>query len=164
MPTYCAGGVHLFAGLRKLFGSIAWPPKSLRAFAHLTHPRLAPLDTLHAILSLTDTVRGTVAISYGSEVDVDPSRPLVTVYGSAGTLEVLQGAQWTFRTRRSGNELVPEEETFEVRGVREEVDAFARAIVTGEWASCEERTGPCKALVDLAMVEACISSAERAES
>lgn len=100
-----------------------------------------------------------MTITFAAEANVSPERPLVTIYGSEGTLEVSQDRNgWTNVLQRKGEEV--QRTTYESKGVANEIRAFADALASGDWMSCETMSGPRATLVDLAMVEASLKSAE----
>ena len=92
------GGVHFIAGLRYLLNGIGQDIKSLAAFTALAQLKLAPVDTVHAILASDCGRSGTFSVSFGAafksgfEIDVVTTKGRVTVTPTSVTTECLDEA------------------------------------------------------------------------
>jgi len=143
------GGVHYVAALRLAVGA---PIESISAFTRLNKEILAPVDTFHSTLRLTDGTTGTFSISFASTL----LALNLTVVGEKGSI-VVEGS-------REGNKVVvtvgdeSEEKTFSFEGVKKEIEAFGHAVKAGH---SEHFASPVEALIDLAVVEAALSSGEK---
>jgi predicted dehydrogenase len=138
------GGVHHAAATRLLLGEA---PVSVRAFTSLTHPHLAPIDTVAAIVKTESGATGTYFHSAGSLMDsfewevaceggsVRSDGDVVTVSAGGSTVD----------------------RTFEkTSGVAEEVDAWAASILGA--GSVLPRQSPGEALADLEFLERMFTS------
>ena len=151
-PTFATGllldgGVHHMAALRMILGEIT----SVQAQATLLRDDLAPVDTLSAALCFESGLLGSYAVTYtSSEWWGDP----LHIAGTGGGLRI-----WPGRYELTTRDQVCTRTLSRHDGVQRELAAFAAAIRTG----APHSNSPEQALQDVAVVEAMLQSAQRAE-
>ncbi|KAI0528269.1 hypothetical protein F5B22DRAFT_641240 [Xylaria bambusicola] len=146
------GGVHYTAGLRKLLGeenAVA----SVIALTSLISEHLPPKDTINAILQTKTGVLGSFIQSVGTTMQANEFHiACENGYVKASPDKVIT-------VRGLGTDAKEEEKTFErSSGVKEEVNAWAEALVSG--VSNPEQT-PELAIGDLELVEKMLTSGDQ---
>ncbi|KAI9105521.1 hypothetical protein DFS34DRAFT_15811 [Phlyctochytrium arcticum] len=184
------GGVHWVAALRAVIGvgdgeKPGWTIDRVNAFGNLWQEYCAPMDSLNAIAQLTRTgsdielhqrPNGTITINFASSGQ--PSETTLKVICETGTVHLTQQVDPSSRHFRvwftSVGGAVSAEKTFPYKGVENEFKVFGQSIRTrkpkhvSEIASyLSNATGQygqlnaLEALVDVAVIEACLKSAEK---
>ncbi|KIN06467.1 hypothetical protein OIDMADRAFT_155638 [Oidiodendron maius Zn] len=139
------GGVHFVAGTRLLLGEEA-KPTAVSAFTTLLQEHLPPVDTINAIWSTKSGISGTYSNSFGttfsgSEYTIACEKGTVTIVGSK--VIITEGEQ---KLGKSSEKEFPDEGN----GVRQEVGAWAQALIDGV---PNPRQSPEHALADLEILE-----------
>ncbi len=147
------GGISFVAGLRSLLGAAGSDITYVAAFTALLKQHLAPVDTVHATVQITNGNNGTFSLSFGAEfgcafeIQVVTEKGVVTVRPTAVVV--------TTRENKRG-----QAHSFEsCKGIRQEVAAFAQSIRTGQ---LDKRGSPEQALKDLKVIQAMLDSSENA--
>ncbi|KAK3067394.1 hypothetical protein LTR53_015761 [Teratosphaeriaceae sp. CCFEE 6253] len=143
------GGVHFVAGMRLLLGSEAKVAKA-SAFTQLVQPHLPPVDTVDATFKLANGSTGNFSVSFGTTFTstdwaIACEKGSVTVAGSKVTVKPL-----------GGEEKVEEKPDY-LGGVKQEVFAWAKSLMSGKQ---EPQQRPEEALADLEILEAMLKSGE----
>ncbi|KAF9882430.1 oxidoreductase nad-binding rossmann fold protein [Colletotrichum karsti] len=143
------GGVHFAAALRLLLGRDA-APDSVSAFSDLTREHLPPIDTINAVVKTKSGASGSFAVSVGSSLSafdfqVACEKGSVTVSSRDVIVTPLDG-----EARTTSFE--------ETNGVKEEVKAWAEALVSGKPNPLQS---PEEALADLEFLEKIFKSGEQ---
>ncbi|KAI1748028.1 hypothetical protein F4782DRAFT_390150 [Xylaria castorea] len=145
------GGVHYSAGLRKLLGEED-PVASVRALTSLVMSHLPPIDTVTAILQTKSGVIGSYTHSVGTTFQAFDFH----VACEHGYVEA--GPDRVVTVRGLGADAKTEEKTFEKSsGVKEEVQAWAEALVSGK---PHPEATPEQALGDLELLEKMFTSGD----
>lgn len=147
------GGIEFVAGLRYLLAAGRQQITNVTAFTSLLQEHLAPVDTVHAAVQISNGNNGTFSLSFGIvckrgfEIHVVTEKGAVTVTPTNVTVSSidLNRAQ-TLQLK-------------ECKGIRQEVAAFAQSIKTGK---VDRRGAPEQALMDLKVIQAMIESGEAA--
>jgi len=144
------GGIHTIAGLRLMLGDLTF--KSTNAYSSLVRPHLPPIDTLNAILLLSNGAHGTVSYSFGSgirasKVEVVCENGGVTVSGK--TVSVKELGKDEFTKSFDNQKETP---------VAAEVRVFAETLASGKGVS-DPRQTPEEGLEDLKVIDKMIESA-----
>ena len=149
------GGVHFVAALRTLLGSDS--VTCVTAFTKLIQPYLPIVDTLDSTVKTESGASGTCSISFGT-----------TSHGCAYTIACEKGSVTIDPLHKvttknvKGEELEVKElgigEILAGPGVAEEIVAFGKSILSGK---LDPRQTPEQALVDLAVVEAMLTSGDK---
>ncbi|CAK7201574.1 hypothetical protein SEUCBS139899_004280 [Sporothrix eucalyptigena] len=149
------GGVHFVAGLRHMLAAVDGQDLArVSAATTLLQPKLAPVDTVQAVLTTTKGVIGSFSVSFGIEhkgafqIEVVTTKGIVTLTPTDVTSKWLEG------TEKKENK---KEFSFS-SGVKPEVAAFAASIPSGK---VDPRQSPQEALKDLAALEAMLTSADK---
>ncbi|KAH8656281.1 hypothetical protein BGZ61DRAFT_372685 [Ilyonectria robusta] len=148
------GGVHFAAILRYLLSALGQKVTNLSAFTALLQERLPPVDTIHAVMEISNGRNGTFGVSVGTkfrdnfEINVVTDTCSVTIRPT----EVV-----TTTKNASGEEQVSKHEFARTFGVAEEIVAFAEAF---EGKCLDPRLTPEAALGDLRLIEAMLRSGE----
>ncbi|KAF6839029.1 oxidoreductase nad-binding rossmann fold protein [Colletotrichum plurivorum] len=143
------GGVHFAAAIRLLLGREA-APDTVAAFSALTREHLPPIDTINAIVKTKSGATGSFSASVGSSLSafdfqVACEMGSVTVSGHDLIVAPLDGEARTTRFEQTA-------------GVKEEVQAWAEALVTGKPNPLQS---PEEALADLEFLEKIFNSGEQ---
>ncbi|MFO7322893.1 MAG: Gfo/Idh/MocA family oxidoreductase [Chloroflexota bacterium] len=141
------GGVHYVAALRLLLGEI----EQVAAFTRQVREDLPPVDTLAASLRFRSGALGTLGVTFAAGENVETA---ITITGDQGWLRVYRS---TLEINRKGD---TEQQTFQDRGVRDELAAFGAAILDGT----PHRNSAEEALRDVAVIEAILRSARSGEA
>ncbi|KAK5119011.1 hypothetical protein LTR62_000222 [Meristemomyces frigidus] len=141
------GGVHFVAGMRLLLGKEAKVERVV-AFTALGREHLGPVDTVDASFRLAGGGTGGFSVSMGTSFKgarwgVACERGSVSVEGDKVTVLPVHGEE---RVVEKGDE---------VGGVKQEVFAWAKGMVSGRQ---EERQRPEEGLADLEVLEAMLKS------
>ncbi|KXL42905.1 hypothetical protein M433DRAFT_136154 [Acidomyces richmondensis BFW] len=144
------GGVHFIAGMRMLLGREANVEKT-SAFTQQLQPHLPPVDTVDATFKLANGSTGTFSVSFGTtftgaEWSVACEGGSVAVSGKTVTI------------RPKGGEEQVLEKSDEYGGVKDEVFAWAKSLLSGRQ---EPQQRPEEALADLDVLEAMLQSGEK---
>lgn len=147
------GGIPFVAGLRYLLGAAGLDITHVAAFTSLLKQHLAPSDTIHATIQISNGNSGTFSLSFGAEYKYAFEIQVVTEKGAV--IVKPSGIMMTTRDNRKG-------QTFSFKpckGVRQEVTAFAQSIKNGR---VDKRGTPEQALLDLKVLQAMVQSSEEA--
>lgn len=121
------------------------------AFTAQLQEHLPPVDTLNATIKLSNGSSGTVNLSFGT-----------TFSGSEYAVAAEKGTVWVSRGKvvvtKDGKEVETKEFPDEGNGVKQEIKAWAEALVNGK---PNEQQSPEEALRDLEVLEACLQSGEK---
>ena len=150
------GGIHYVAGLRYLLAAAGQSITQVSAFTSLLQPKLAPLDTVHAIMQLGNGNSGTFSLSFGTEYKTGFQIQVVTDKGAV-TVSPSEVIVLT-KDALDGNK----QKCFPIKpdpGVQAEVTAFAHSIKFGK---PDDRAAPEQALSDLNVLQAMLDSGENA--
>lgn len=123
---------------------------SVAAFTSLVQPKLAPVDTIHAILATTRGRSGTFSVSFGSQ---HRSTFEIAVTTTRGSVSVTPTAVVVTDVERKE---VQKEFQFS-SGVAQELEGFVTSIQTGK---LDARGAPEEAERDLAIIESMLTSAQ----
>ncbi|KAK4554272.1 hypothetical protein LTR86_008480 [Recurvomyces mirabilis] len=143
------GGVHFIAGMRQLLGEEA-KVKKVSAFTALNKEHLPPVDTVDATFKLANGSTGNFSVSFGTtfkgaEWAIACEKGSITIDGSKVTITPLDG------------EAKVEEKPDTLGGVKQEVFAWAKSLVSGKQ---EDKQKPEEALADLEILETMLKSGE----
>ncbi|KAI1826064.1 hypothetical protein F4861DRAFT_132368 [Xylaria intraflava] len=146
------GGVHYTAGLRKLLGK-EHAVANVIALTSLVSSHLPPKDTINAILQTTSGALGSYMHSAGTTLNA------FDFYVACEDGYVKAGPDKVVTVRGIGADAKTEEKAFEKSsGVKEEVQAWAEALVSGK--PDPEQT-PEQALGDLELLEKMLTSGDK---
>jgi predicted dehydrogenase len=143
------GGVHFAAGMRMLLGSDAKVIKA-SAFTAQNQEHMLPIDSVDATFKLANGATGNWSVSFGTtftgaEWAVACEKGSVAVDGSKVTIKPL------------GGEAKVVEKPDELGGVKQEVFAWAKSLVSGKQ---EPQQIPEEGLADLEILEAMLTSGD----
>ncbi|KAK0958438.1 hypothetical protein LTS01_021887 [Friedmanniomyces endolithicus] len=143
------GGVHFIAGMRLLLGSEARVAKA-SAFTTQLQSHLPPVDTVDATFLLANGATGNFSVSFGTTFTgadwaVACGKGSVSVDGTKVTVKPLGGEEKVV------------DKPDELGGVKQEVFAWAKSLVSGKQ---EPKQRPEEALADLEILEAMLRSGE----
>ncbi|CAK7229761.1 hypothetical protein SCUCBS95973_007337 [Sporothrix curviconia] len=151
------GGVHFIAGLRHLLA--ATPEKHelqrVSAATALLQPKLAPVDTVNAVLTTNHKAVGTFCVSFGMahkggfQIEVVTSNGCVTMTPADVT------SKWV---DKDGEKKEDKKDFSFSSGVKPELAAFAASLAAGK---VDSRQSPEEALQDLTVLEAMLTSADK---
>jgi len=148
------GGVHFIAGLRWLLSARGQDIQQLAAFTALLQPKLAPVDTVHAIMATTKGRIGTFSVSFGTEFKSSFEIEVVTTEGAV----TVTPAEVTITRRGGPGGVQTERKEFGFSaGVKPEMEAFGKSIQTEQ---LDPRQSPAEALKDLAILQGMLESAQ----
>jgi predicted dehydrogenase len=139
------GGIHFAAALRTLFGEVT----SVQARTAQVRAELPPADTLTATFRFDSGLLASLALTYAAGV---PWGTFLTIAGEFGTLEVNRDG-----LRLTIGDKLQEELSNAGNGIQTELEAFADAVRLGQ----PHRNTPQETLLDLALAEAWLRSAEQ---
>lgn len=149
------GGVHFVAGLRFLLAEAGGHDiRRVAAFTTLLQPKLAPVDTVQAVLTTNHGAIGSFAVSFGIahkggfQIEVVTTNGIVTMTPTSVTSKWKEGGADKEDTKAF---------SFSA-GVKPEMVAFAASLPSG---CVDPRQSPEQALKDLAVLEAMLASAEK---
>lgn len=146
------GGVHHVAALRLLLGAAGGDDvASLVAQTALLQEKLAPVDTIHAVLTTRGGVHGTASISFGTEFKSGFEAQVVTTEGSITVSPTKM--EWTSRGKEKQTQEFPWN-----AGVQAEIEAFVKSLPGG--VADPRQTGQ-QALADLKVIEGILKSGEK---
>lgn len=144
------GGVHFIAGMRMLLGPDAQVSKT-SAFTQQLQPHLLPVDTVDATFKLANGSTGNFSVSFGTTF----SGAEWSIACEGGSVAI-SGKNVTINPK-DGEEKV-EEKPDELGGVKQEVFAWAKSLVSGK---ADPQQSPEEALADLEVLEAMLQSGEK---
>ncbi|KAL6722047.1 hypothetical protein ACLMJK_001152 [Lecanora helva] len=148
-------GVHYVAAIRFLLAAAGQSITHLSAFAAQLQQHLAPLDTIHSTMQISNRNSGTFSLSFGVEFKTDFEFQVVTDKGA-----VTVGPNFVIVSRNDKDGKKHEKrhafKPFYSHAVRLEVAAFAKAMSTGR---SDPRAAPEEALKDLKVMQAMLDSA-----
>jgi predicted dehydrogenase len=145
------GGIHNIAATRLILGEDNAISR-VSAFTAQLQPHLPPIDTINGTLRTKSGVSGTVAISFGTTLD-DKSYH----FGfEKGKIIVEDGV--TKIIYNDGKTATQESSKYSGTGVKEEIKAWAKALIAGK---ADEKQSPKEAFEDLKLLEALIQSGEK---
>lgn len=147
--------MHFVAGLRLLLNAARQEVDQLSARTTLLQKKLAPVDTVHAILTTQSGRSGTFSVSFGTEFKSGFQIQVVTTHGSVTVTPV---EVTTIRKGADGNKAEEKKEFGFTAGVKPEVEAFQRSIEAGK---VDEKQSPEQALKDLEILEGMLKSGEK---
>ena len=128
---------------------------SLAAFTALLEEKLAPVDTVHAILATKSGRSGSFNISFGTEFKSGCEIEIVTTKGSVTASMTSVKA---VNKAESGKEGEEQKDFIFSTGVQLEIDAFARSVKAG---TRDPRATPQQALTDLRILQGLLESGEQ---
>lgn len=144
------GGVHFVAATRLLLSGAGEKIDVVSAFTAQLQEHLPPVDTVNAVLRLTNGASGTLSISFGT-----------TDTGSEYLVACEGGSVWVSRgkvvVKRDGKVVEEKEFSSEGNGVKQEIQAWGESLKKGEW---DARQSGEQALGDLEVIEAVLKSGE----
>lgn len=148
------GGVHFVAGLRYLLAAGGEHITHLAAFTSLLQEKLAPVDTVHATLRISNGNNGTFNVSFGAEFKSGFEIELVTDKGAV----IVTPTEVITTVKNEAGEKREERTPFEFSaGVKPEIVAFAQSIEAGK---ADKRGVPEEALTDLKILQSLLESGE----
>lgn len=152
------GGVHFVAGLRYLLGATSEKHDIARvaAFTTLLQPKLAPVDTVQAILTTDKGALGTFCVSFGTEFKSAFEIEVVTTRGAVTLTPTAVTSSWV--EEGGGDKKEDQKEFTFSAGVKPEIVAFGASLAEGV---VDPRQSPQQALKDLAILEALLASADK---
>ncbi|RBA11051.1 NAD-binding Rossmann fold oxidoreductase family protein [Fusarium proliferatum] len=146
-------GIHFIASLRLLLRAVGQEAKEVMALSSLLKEHLPPVDTVHAIISTTDSRHGAVCISFGVEHKSTLEIEIISTHGVVVWTPV--SVQSTIKSD-SGESMNETKEFIYNNGVKAEFEAFAQAILQ----KCPDpRQTPLEALKDLSLLQGLLDSA-----
>lgn len=149
------GGVHFVAGLRLLLTAVGEEITQLSARTSLLQEKLAPVDTVHALLGTTSGAAGTFTVSFGTEFKAGFRIQVVTTKGS---VTVTPTEVSVTMKDQSGNTLDEKKDFGFSAGVKPEIEAFGQSLNAGR---VDPRQSPMNALKDLEILEGMLKSGEK---
>ncbi|PNP83710.1 hypothetical protein FNYG_02927 [Fusarium nygamai] len=146
-------GIHFIASLRLLLGAVGQEAKEVMALSSLLEEHLHPVDTIHAVVSTTDSRHGTVCISFGVQHKSTLEIEIISTRGVVVWTPV--SVKSTIKSDSGGlmNEI---KEFIYNNGVEAEFEAFSQAILQKR---PDPRQTPVEALNDLALLQGLLESA-----
>lgn len=148
------GGVHFVAGLRGLLVAGGQHITHLAAFSSLLEKKLAPVDTVHATMKISNGNNGTFNLSFGTEFKSGFEIEVVTNKGAV----VVRPTEVVVTTKDEKGEKKEDVKKFEFSaGVKPEILAFAKALEAGKG---NEKSSPEEALMDLKILQTLLESGE----
>ena len=147
-PDYQGGfildmGVHFVAMLRLLLGSDEGKIAKVSAFSCQLREHLPPVDTVNATLKLKSGVSGVFEISAGGTFRGGG----YAIACEEGTVTILHDSVVT--ADKDGHETTKTFRMEGIGGVKEEINAWATGMATGDW---DQRLSPEEALRDIEVV------------
>ena len=147
-------GVHFIASLRLLLDAIGEKANEVLALSSLLEKHLHPADTIHAIVSTTDSRRGTICISFGVE---HKSTLEIEIISTRGVVVWTAVSVKSMIKSDSGESMEETKEFIYNNAVMAEFEAFGQAILQN---SPDPRHSPLEALNDLSFLQCLLESAE----
>jgi predicted dehydrogenase len=148
------GGVHFVAGLRDLLAAGDQHITHLAAFSSLLEKKLAPVDTIHATLRISNGNNGTFNLSFGTEFKSGFEIEVITTKGAV----VVRPTEVVVTTKDKKGEKKEDVEKFEFSSwVKPEMLAFAEALSSGK---ANKNASPDEALIDLRILQSMLESGE----
>jgi predicted dehydrogenase len=148
------GGVHFVAGLRDLLVAGGEHITHLAAFSSLLERKLAPVDTIHTTLRISNGNNGTFNLSFGTEFKSGFEIEVITDKGAV----IVRPTEVVVTTKDEKGEKKEDVRKFEFgAGVKPEILALAESLKEGKLtgkASSEE------ALMDLRILQSMLESGE----
>lgn len=146
------GGVHFIAALRLLLSSTGIKDiTSLAARTTLLRPELAPVDTVHAVLTTSTGCSGTFCVSFGTEFKSGFQIQVVTTNGCVTVTPTEVTVLYKDRSEKR------QKFAFGA-GVKQEVEAFGHSIERG---NIDARQSAEEALMDLTILEGMLKAGEK---
>lgn len=146
------GGVHFIAGLRYLLRALGQDITSLAGYTALVQPKLAPVDTVHAVLATNSGRSGWFSVSFGAAFE---SGFEIVVVTTKGRVSVTPTVVSTIDIDAAGQKRDQTKEFEFSSGVAAELDAFADSINTG---TADARATPEQALKDILIIQSMLES------
>jgi predicted dehydrogenase len=142
------------AGLRGLLAAGGQHITHLAAFSSLLEKKLAPVDTVHATMKISNGNNGTFNLSFGTEFKSGFEIEVVTSKGAV----VVRPTEVVVTTKDEKGEKKEDVKKFEFSaGVKPEILAFAKAL---EACKGNEKSSPEEALMDLKILQTLLESGE----
>jgi len=152
------GGVHFASIFRTAFGSKGAVVEKVSAFTKLNQEWLEPVDTISAVLKLSDGTLGNLELSFGTETS-PPIGSLLTILGSTGTLTLTsKDGVYTITVTPKDTKESPITKDYQGQGVEREVEEFTGAILSGSTDAILAKAAPEQVLKDLALIEGSLKS------
>ncbi|KAF1921306.1 hypothetical protein BDU57DRAFT_435754 [Ampelomyces quisqualis] len=145
------GGVHFAAATRLLLSGAGQKITTLSAFTAQLQSHLPPVDTMNAILRLSNGASGTLGISFGTTDK--GSEYLIACEG--GSVHVSMGK---VTVKKDGKVVEEKEFKDEEAGVKQEVKAWAESLGSSLW---KEAQNGDMAVGDLEIIESALRSGEQ---
>jgi predicted dehydrogenase len=121
----------------------------------LLQKKLAPVDTVHALLSTKSGASGTFTVSFGTEFKAGFQIHIVTTKGS---VTVTPTEVTVTMKDEGGNKLELKKNFAFSAGVKPEIEAFGKSINAG---NVDSKQSPENALKDLEILEGMLRSGEK---
>lgn len=144
------GGVHFVAATRLMLQGGGAKPVATSAFSTQLQEHLPPVDTLDAVVKLSNGASGTMSISMGTTF----SGSEYVFAAEKGTVTVSRGKVTVVREGKEEIKDFPDEGN----GVKQEVAAWGKALSEGK---ADPRQSVEEALKDLQVLEAILQSGEK---
>ncbi|KAF2103695.1 NAD(P)-binding protein [Rhizodiscina lignyota] len=144
------GGVHYAAGIRMLLAAAGEELAELSAFTNLVDDNLPLVDTVNATMKTSSGTTGTFSATWASPVRFGAQMEIAMTNGAVAATPVdvivkKKGAEDKIDFKKSS-------------GVKEEVDAFAKSILSGE---PDPLLSPREATLDVEVIEKILQSGEQ---
>ena len=146
-------GIHFVAGLRFLLAAASESITQISAFTSLLQNHLAPIDTVHATMQISNGKNGTLCVSFGAQFKSDFEIQVVTDRCSVTVMPSKVVVLSKFVNQKK-------EEIVEFNfssGVKLEVAAFAESIQAGK---PDSRGTPEQAFMDLKVLQTMLESGD----
>ena len=142
------------AGLRGLLVAGGQHITHLAAFSSLLEKKLAPVDTVHATMKISNGNNGTFNLSFGTEFKSGFEIEVVTNKGAV----VVRPTEVVVIIKDEKGEKKEDVKKFEFSaGVKPEILALAKALEAGKG---NEKSSPEEALMDLKILQTLLESGE----
>lgn len=149
-------GIHYVAAIRFLLAAAGQSITHVAAFTSQLQQHLAPLDTVHSTMQISNRNNGTFSLSFGAEFKTDFEFQIVTDKGAVTvTPNAVTVLQKDSKGKKDGT--THNFKPLDNQTVKREVATFAKAISMGK---TDARASPEEALADLKVLQAMLESAE----
>ncbi|RBR20251.1 hypothetical protein FVER53590_26457 [Fusarium verticillioides] len=147
-------GIHFIASLRLLLNAIGQEAEEVMALSSLLKGHLHPVDTIHAVISITGSRHGTVCISFGAE---HKSTLEIEIISTRGVVVWTPVSVASNIKPDSGESTSETKEFIYNNGVKAEFEAFCQAVLQN---FPDPRQSPPEAVGDLALLQGLLESAK----
>ncbi len=131
----------------------------MAAYTSLLQPKLAPVDTVHAIMATDGGCTGSFHVSFGTEFKSAFEVEVVTTNGAVTlTPTQVRTSRRAAESGSGGGDRIEEKEDFAYSaGVKIELEAFYASVQKGV---VDDRASPEQALADLTILQAMLDSGD----